>query len=184
MRWVVFLFLIAEFYLASWSVASFGFWMTLLIYWIPTIFGLPLVIFQNQMNWAYLQKQMRSGKIPDQSLLRLLAGFVGSLLMLVPSLAARILSIILLFPPTRYLILFIGRTWIIKKISDGSFKAFSSGKGFSFGGFSSRPGAENQDYYQNDQSLFERDARVIDIEAVKIPSTKVINSKKEPSDQS
>ncbi len=141
------IFLILEIILGSWLTEWVGFWTTLLIYFVPTIFGLPLVIFENQMNWASFQKQMASGHAPDQPLLRLMAGFIGSLLMLIPSLIARLLALFLIFPPTRFLIVFTFRNWLGRKIL---------AKSFSFGSGAEPP--------------FERDARVIDIEAIKIPS--------------
>ena len=165
MRIFIFIFLAVELSLGTWATELFGFWTTLLIYFIPTVFGLPLVIFENQTNWAFFQQQMASGKAPDQPLFRLMAGFFGSLFLLVPSLLFRMMAVILLFPPTRFLIVFLGKNWIAKKMKDGAFQAFSSGRGFSFkSGTSSEP-------------RFERDARVIDIEAVKISSTEVSESK-------
>ena len=160
MRILIFALLILEFYLGFWATKFFGFWMTFLIYFVPTFFALPLVIFQNQLNFAHFQKQMATGQMPDQSLFRLAAGFIGSLLMLVPSLICRTLALVLLFPPTRFLIVFLAKDWFGKKVKNGSFKTFSQGQGFAFG----RGGFQ--------ETRVERDAQVIDIEAIKIPSQK------------
>ncbi len=147
MRSFIFIFLILEISLGAWVAELFGFWTTLLIYFVPTFFGLPLVIFENQMNWATFQKQMASGRAPDQPLFNLMAGFFGSLLLLVPSLICRMMAVFLLFPPTRFLIVFSCKNWWARKMMDGS---------FSFG--------------RTVEPHFERDAQVIDIEAIKISS--------------
>ena len=148
----------SEILLGAWVTELCGFWMTLLIYFAPTFFGIPLVIFENQMNWASFRKQMASGQAPDQPLFKLMAGFFGSILLLVPSLICRLIAVLLLFPPTRLLIVFIGKNWFARKMMDGS---------FSFRG----PIGRN----------FERDARVIDIDAIKIASPKTADSSKDPS---
>ncbi len=159
MRVLFFVFFAAELYLGAWATEVFGFWTTLLFYFVPTFLGLPLVIFQNQLNWVHFQKQMVSGKTPDQSLFRLAAGFFGSVLLLVPSFFCRIFALLLLFPPTRYLLVFLSKGWLLKKMGDGSLKTFSQGRGFSFG------------RGDHPEVRVERDAEVIDIEAIRIPSS-------------
>ena len=161
MKIFIFIFLILEISFGSWLSEICGFWTTVLIYFVPTFFGLPLVIFENQMNWATFQKQMASGQAPDQPLLRLMAGFFGSFLMLVPSLIGRVFAVFLLFLPTRFLIVFVCRNWLARKMLAGS---------FSFG--------------PNVVPPFERAARVIDIEAIKISRPKAKSPDEEPGSKS
>ncbi len=162
MKIFIIVFFMSEILLGAWVTELFGFWMTLLIYFVPTVFGLPLVIFENQMNWAVFRTQMASGRAPDQPLFKLMAGFFGSLLLLVPSLICRLIAVLLLFPPTRLLIVFFGKNWFAKKIMDGS---FSLGRPI------------DQNFGRN----VEREARVIDIDAIKIASPKTGDSSKDSS---
>ena len=93
---------------------------------------------------------MSSYKVLDQSVFRLAAGFFGSVLLLVPSLICRAVALLLLFPPTRFLLFFLAKGWLAKKMAAGSFKVFSS---------------------HHPEDRFERDAKVIDIEAIKGPKS-------------
>ena len=158
MKKLIFLFIFLELYLGIYFTRLFGFWVTLLIYFVPTFFGMPLVILQNKVSWSRFMTQMSSYKILDQSLFRLAAGFFGSVLLLVPSLICRAIALLLLFPPTRFLLFFLAKGWLAKKMAAGSFKVFSKANAFSFD--TSHP-----------EDRFERDAKVIDIEAIKGPKS-------------
>ncbi len=95
-------------------------------------------------------RQISSYKILDHSLFRLAAGFFGSVLLLVPSMICRAVALLLLVPPSRFLLFFLAKGWLAKKMADGSFKVFSR---------------------NHHEDRFERDAQVIDIEAIKGPKS-------------
>jgi UPF0716 protein FxsA len=148
----------------------FGFVNTALAYVIPTFLGLTFFSFQNQMIMMQFQKQVATGNAPDTELLTLVARFVSTVLLIIPSMIARAVALVLIFPLTRFAIIFFGRNWMARKISSGTFKVFGARPGFG-------DGAQNFRYYNfgnemKDVTPNERDAKVIDIEALPAPKGK------------
>jgi UPF0716 protein FxsA len=167
-RLLFFVLVFCELWLGILATENFGFFNTFLIYFVPTFLGLPVFAFQNQLNWMQFQRHLALGRTPDREMLNLVSRFIGSVLLLVPSILCRVMALILLLPPTRFIFILFSRVWLARKIAEGSFRVFSGGQGFGFGGSGFRYYSASDLRAQPDERV-ERDAKVIDVEALKIP---------------
>lgn len=156
---------VGELILATLALRFFGFLYTVALYLVPVFFGFLILSFQNRWIWFQMQKQLASGEAPDESLMNLMAKFVASVLIVVPSLSCKVFSVFLWFPPTRFFLLKMGRVWLTTKMAQGTFRIFTPN------------GARHQEFYGfSSEPRFERDAKVIDIESSRL------SSKRAPSD--
>lgn len=162
MKFIPILFVL-EIFVGVMMTRYFGFLNTVLVYLVPTFLGLTFFTFQNQMIWMQFQKQMATGKTPDTQILDLVAKFAGTIMMIIPSLILRSLALCLLLPLTRFFLVKVGQVWVAQKIAKGSFQFFSSRQDFG--------GRQHNFRYYNE----ERDAKVIDIEALPLPDDKKPN---------
>lgn len=150
-----------------------GFINTLLIYFVPTFLGLMFFSFQNQMIWHQFQRQLALGRTPDSELMHLVAKFIGAFLMIVPSVLCRIIAVLLLFPLTRFFAVMLGRVWVTQQVLRGSFKVFGGRQGFGAGNHNFRYYNFSHDFEEGVGIRQERDAKIIDIEALPQPTEKL-----------
>ena len=151
---IIFLLFVSELILATLAVRFLGFFSTVFLYLAPIFLGFFVLSFQNRWIWFQFQKQMTTGQAPDSSLMNVLAKFVASILIIVPSLSCKIVSLLLWLPPTRFFLLKFAQVWVAQKIAKGSFRVFSQNG-------PRRP-------FDNEPRT-ERDAKVIDIDSMRIP---------------
>lgn len=141
--------------------SHFGFGTTLLAYWLPTILLLPIAALFGRASAFTLQMRLMRGEAPGREMLNLALKSVGFVFIVLPFLTSRLLGLVLLFPPTRWIALAAGETWLARKMTEaasrGTFRTFSFGAGFPRNGF---PGA--------DEPRDERDAQVIDVTPLEI----------------
>lgn len=145
-----FLFFPLEIYLFFRVAGTMGFFAALLIYWAPCLLGTFILRLQSRTAMAQMQEKLKRGE-SSVGVLGLGANFFAGLLLLLPFLSTRVLALVLLLPGTRQLTLFLARAWIIKKLANGTF--VFAGRGFPGGPYN---------------APVERDATVIDVEAVEI----------------
>lgn len=158
-----------EIFLGLTLTRAFGFWNTFLIYFVPTFLGLYFFTLQSQLSWLQFQKQMAQGQAPDKSITQMTARFAGTVLWIIPSFVCRFIGLIFLFPITRTLATRALSLWFSKKMAQGSFRVFTAGSNPN--SQSSHEGFRYQNYdFQDDEPRVERDAKVIDIEAKRLPS--------------
>lgn len=160
-----------EIFLGLTCLRFVGFGVTFLIYFLPCLLGMLFFSLQNQGVWLRFQREMAAGQSPDQQLIQMVSRFAGVVLLLVPSLLARSMAVLLLFPPTRFLLVKLGRTWLLHKLRQGSFRAFGGRPDFgaNTGGFRYYDFSRGSSF--EEEPRVERDAQVIDIEPIKLSSS-------------
>lgn len=155
---ISFLWLLTEIWLFTQLVPLWGFGLTLLAYFGPSLLGFFMLSFQSRSALLQLQKNLSQGREPGRELLSMAAIFLGVLALLPPFLGPRVFAVILLFPPTRWLLLAIFRTWVVQRLSRGAVHVFQTrwgGAGMGAGfGFPAQPP--------------EREAGVVDVEAKRL----------------
>lgn len=143
--------------------SKFGFGTTLLWYWLPTFLLMPLAAFFGRTSFFALQMRVLRGEPPGKEMLNLALRSVGFGFVVLPFVSSRLLGVLLLFPPTRFMILVAAQSWLSKKMSQlanqTTFRTFSFGPG----GFQTGGG-----FPQNEGPHEERDAQVIDVTPLEI----------------
>lgn len=165
------IFTIIEIYIFSLFVDYYGFWSSLLIYFVPSVLGLMIISLYGRASMMSLQLKLSKGEPPTGALLNTAAIFIGGLMLIPPSMVLRSFALILLLPGVRHLFLFIAKTFFLVKILS-KLKTNQFGNGFFYmGSFGSG------DYYQNQQNqTTEREASVIDIEAIEVSQKQIESS--------
>lgn len=124
-------------------VQAIGFWWTFLGYVIPSILGVFLLSFQSREVMAKLQNSTLNGANPSVEILKSAAPIIGSVLLIVPGFFSRALGLVLLFPPTRWLLIFLSSFLFFRKfISRGmSLLQFGNGSFRVYTNFDRHPGS-------------------------------------------
>lgn len=155
---------------------AFGFFMALVMYWAPCLLGALLIRFQSRSAMARMQERLARGE-SSVGVLGMGANFFAGLMLLLPFFTTRVLALVLLLPGARQLALFAARAWILKKMTNGTF--VFAGRGFpgagagSAGPFPGGPFGNRPFGGMDDGPRVERDATVIDVEAVQIAPKKI-----------
>lgn len=164
-----------EIYIYTQAVEYFGFLQATFFYLLPSFFALSLVAFFGQ-RFMLLQSQFRG--VQDQSkiskkLLHQGAILLACLLMLIPALLPRVISLVLLLPGFRHLILFLGKNWFFRKMQSAgnfSYQFGSFGAGSApYGPTEERPVQESSGSVERIESFSSRSAHhgeVIDVKPI------------------
>lgn len=171
MKFLVFTLL--EVYIFSLFVDYYGFWESLLIYFIPSVFGMLIISIYGRASMMALQMKLAKGEEPTGSLLNTAAIFIGGLMLIPPSMILRFFALILILPGIRHLFLFLAKSFFLAKIIS-KIKTNQFGNGFFYmGSFGSG------DFYQTqNRPPEERDVSVIDVEAIDVSKPQIENTNK------
>ena len=122
------LFLILEFFIFILSFNFFGFWMTVGLYFLPSVIGIMGVSFWGQQGFRGLQIQLSQSSDPLKEALKSFSGLIGFLLLIPPTFTTRVLGIFLILPLTRWLVVFVSQFLVFKKLGPSSFVFYQFGK--------------------------------------------------------
>lgn len=164
------LILIAEAMLVYYFVQAFGFFNFLIFYMVSTAFGILLVRAVGSKSL----KEFQSGQVTSSNRSMMSRGllFLSGLLLIVPSIATKIMGAILVVPPVRWLVAMAFSNFLMKRV----FNANSFVHQFGNGGF--------HFYYQQKGSPFENSqdrqepdysGNVIDAQFRKVDDIKLLN---------
>jgi UPF0716 protein FxsA len=154
-----------EIYLLIRFAQIFSFWDVL--FFIVSTGGLGILIM-SMFGKALLmeaQKSFSGGRVPDGKVLHRVLIFLGGVLIFLPGVLSDLVGLLMILPGTRHLMVWYLRWYLARAMTRGTFRFFQAGsRGFSFGaGFNMR-----QDF----EAPQERDAEVIEIEALESQHTK------------
>lgn len=130
---IPFSFFIAEVIIFFASVNYWGFWNTILAYFVPCALGLLIVSVWGRLALVSMQISMAKGEAPTMRLAHSAAILVAGVCFLIPSFFLRIIGLALFLPGIRHFIIWKYKKQIFEKMSQQS-------SGFSFGGIHFRSG--------------------------------------------
>ncbi|KYG66323.1 hypothetical protein AZI86_04510 [Bdellovibrio bacteriovorus] len=164
---------IAEFLIFFFAVKQWGFLNTLGLYLLPCLLGFVIVSVVGRLAMYNLQNSMRGGQLPGNQLLSSGAVFISGILFLVPSFFARVLAVILFLPGLRHLAIWKFKSFLAKKMAQGS-GGFQFGGPFGFGGGTG--GFRTYQYRTRNHGFDEpsagerevREANVLDVTPIKV----------------
>lgn len=113
---------VAEFALFIWVAENIGWW-TLAVVFGTTLFGLLFIRRGARKAWEQLRTAMSDGVMPAGDSGKLMFGFVGALLLIMPGFLGNLVGLVLLLPPTRGLI-----RRLVGRFSTGITPAATSGQ--------------------------------------------------------
>ncbi|MBF0387676.1 MAG: FxsA family protein [Candidatus Omnitrophica bacterium] len=99
---------IAEFWVITRVGAVCGFWNTFLLLILSAVFGVHFAKIQGQAVLGKVQQCLAEGRVPNNEMLDGLLVFLGGVLFVIPGFITDGLGLVLIFPPTRWLI----RWWV------------------------------------------------------------------------
>ena len=102
--WLVLLFPIAEVYIIAKVGARIGFWDTLSLLIISAMFGSYLAKIQGKIAVQRIQACLTEGRMPTLEMVDGVLIFIGGLLFVLPGFISDGLGLLLIFPPTRWII--------------------------------------------------------------------------------
>ena len=141
------LFVILEFFVFIMSLKLVGFWTTLGLYILPSFIGVLGISFWGQKGFRGLQMQLAQSQDPIKEVLKSFSGLIGFLLLIPPTFTTRVLGIFLIFPLTRWFVVFLSQFFVFKKMGPTGFMFYQFGKDH----FRS---AENEpEFYEGDRPL-------------------------------
>lgn len=117
-----------EFGLFIFFCTQFGFWRTLLYYFIPSVLGFLLLGRASRGDMATLQADLARGQAVPKEVFNRLGNFFAGLLLLPPMVIPRLIAIVLLIPGVRMLAYHAFQKWLLKKMRTGT--AAMGGNGF------------------------------------------------------
>lgn len=133
----MFLFFLAwpflEIYLFIKVVGVWGWFNALMATLTGFFFGLLIVKSQGRIFFANVQAELAQGRVPARSMINSSLLFIGGFFILVPGFFSDIIGILLVLPGSRHLIALYVRTYLARKVVNGSFKIFSGGFAQGFG---------------------------------------------------
>lgn len=164
-----FLILIAEVVLVYNFILSFGFFNFLVFYVVSTMFGIFLI----RIVGSQFLREFQAGRVAASNRSMISKGllFLTGLLLIVPSMATKIVGAVLFFPPVRWLVAIVFANFLMKRVfsansfvhqfGNGNFRFYYQ-SGNPFQGNQTRSGNEYQD-------------NVIDAHFRKIEDTKLLD---------
>lgn len=96
-------------------VTKFGFFDTLIAYFIPSFLGFMVLGFIGRTAQLELLSKVKQGQRPDRAMLHMIAQFIGAIALLPPLISSRIVAVFLLIPGLRHFIVWILSNWILSK---------------------------------------------------------------------
>jgi UPF0716 protein FxsA len=152
---LIFLFPVAEIYLLIRLGDLYGFVNVLLMMLTTGALGLGVMVLQGKSVVRDAQKSFARGQVPGNIILHRGLIFMGGFLLFLPGVMTDILGICLILPGIRHLLAVYVRVMLARGMARGSIRFFSAGGAAGFSSGSLRP---------------ERDAQVIDVEALETSS--------------
>lgn len=152
------LYLMAEILIFVLLVQILGFGWALLLAIIPSFLGLLLLSVLGREMAVKMQSLIRDGKTQPADILRSSAPLIGAVLLIIPGFISRSLGILFLFPPTRWLLLFLASRLFFSRLLKKSFSSFQFGNGAfrvytNFGQRTGFPSEEPRDVTANSQVI-------------------------------
>ncbi|WP_413576057.1 FxsA family protein [Bdellovibrio sp. HCB290] len=187
---------IAEIVIFFTSVRFFGFFNSMLFYFVPCLLGFFIVNTVGRMAMMTLQSTVARGQLPAAKLLHSGAIFISGLCFLVPTFFTRLIGLVLLLPGLRHLAVWRFKLYMAKKMASGSARVFNFGAGpFGFGGFGGMgggggpqaggPGGFQYYEFRNDGSGFRdmnedapQERELTDVEVVDVTPLEITHEQK------
>jgi UPF0716 protein FxsA len=89
----------------AWRVSlELGFWETLFLLISGVVVGIWTTRLQGRMIWRKMQNQIAAGEVPAQQALKGVLVFLAGVLFILPGFVSDALALVLLFPPTRWVL--------------------------------------------------------------------------------
>lgn len=147
-----------------------GFWWSLLVYVLPSFLGFILLSFQSRELMTKMQGLARDGQSLPKDILHSAAPVIGAIFLIIPGFLTRTFGILLIFPPTRWLLISLSSFLFFKKLMNKSFSFYQFGNGAfhvhsQFGSFHEKRSNEARDVTQTGE--------VIDVVPLKIENKTV-----------
>lgn len=157
------LFPVAEIYVFIKTCQMYSFADAFMMLFSAGVLGILIMYMQGRSVIMAVQKSFARGEVPGSSVMHSGLVFLGGFFLFVPGFLSDVIGICLILPGVRHLIVLYMRVMMAKGLARGSFKVFSTfGNGFgAAGGFSAR------------QNPVERDAQVVDVEALETSSQRI-----------
>lgn len=102
--WIFLLFPVAEVYVLIKVGARIGFWDTLFLLIFSAILGSYLAKMQGKIALQRIQACLVEGRMPTVEMMDGVLIFIGGLLFVIPGFLSDVLGVILIFPPTRFVV--------------------------------------------------------------------------------
>jgi UPF0716 protein FxsA len=102
--WIFLLFPVAEVYVLIKVGSRIGFWYTLFLLIFSAVFGSYLAKIQGKMALERIQACLAEGRMPTNEMIDGVLIFIGGLLFVFPGFISDGLGLLLIFPPTRFLV--------------------------------------------------------------------------------
>ncbi len=118
---------VAEIWVLNRVGSILGFWDTLFLLILSGVFGVYLAKLQGKAVLLKVQRCLAEGRAPTTEMMDGLLIFLGGVLFVIPGFITDGIGLLLIFPPTRWLI----RYWISKSTAAGFMAQQASGR---FGG--------------------------------------------------
>ena len=126
--WLFILFPLAEVYLLIRVGSRIGFWDTVFLLILSAILGAYLAKVQGKIALQRIQSCLMEGRLPTKEMVDGVLIFVGGILFLLPGFISDILGMLLIFPPTRFLVRELVLMRMRDRISKGEQTAVRKGK--------------------------------------------------------
>ncbi len=123
----------AEIYLFVKVVQTYGFFNAFMATLTAFFFGLLVVKSQGRTFLMKVQAELAQGKVPARSMINSALIFIGGVFILIPGFFSDVMGLLLILPGTRHALSLYVRTYLARKVANGSFKIFTSGFGSNFG---------------------------------------------------
>lgn len=157
-----------EIYLFIKVVNIYGFFNAFMATLTAFFIGLLIIKAQSRTFLIKVQSELAQGKVPAVSVINSALLFLGGVLICVPGFFSDFIGVLLVLPGSRHLLALYVRSYLARKISNGTFKVFTNGFGGGFGG-----GFQKRHPFENNSQDFgsiqdERDVspRVIDVKPI------------------
>jgi UPF0716 protein FxsA len=112
-------YIVAEIYAMAKFVEAYGFVNLLFVLFMGAILGIGVLRTQSQYLLRKVQEAASKGQEPSDQLVRGMAAFLAGILLISPGLISDVVALLLLFPPTRYLIVMAAKRRFARQFSAG-----------------------------------------------------------------
>jgi len=106
-----------------------GFWWSLLAYVLPSFLGVILLSLQSRELMSKMQGLSIEGQSLPKNILHSAAPVLGAIFLIIPGFLSRTFGILLILPPTRWLLIWLSSFLFFKKILNKSFAFYQFGNG-------------------------------------------------------
>ncbi len=122
-----------EIYLFVKVVERYGFFNAFMATLTAFFFGLLIIKAQGRTLLMNVQSELAQGKVPARSMINSALLFIGGFFILLPGFFSDVMGLLLILPGTRHIFSLYVRTYLARKISNGTFRVFNGGFGAGFG---------------------------------------------------